>query len=109
MRHNDLHDGNVMSTHFLIDRQFTKEVLGGVMAAPIIRYYGVDTIDNELAKQAGKFYWCREAKVNHLHPANGKREVDDTDKDHMDFWIQDQATLDGWRSRGRKIEWESVI
>lgn len=104
-----MHNGNVMATHVLFDRQFCKDVFGGVMAPPIIKYYGVDVILNELAKEAGKFYWCEQAVVRHIHPANGGREVDDTDRSHQDAWTDDQNALDAWRARGRKIEWGAVI
>jgi glycosyltransferase involved in cell wall biosynthesis len=104
-----MHDGNRIATHVLFDRKFCIDFLGGLMAPTIISYYGVDNMLNELAKKAGKFFYCPEAVVNHIHPAAGKRPADATDASHQDFWTQDITTLDEWRNRGRNIEWEAVI
>ncbi len=104
-----MHNGNEMATHFLYDLRFVKEIMGGVMAPPLVRYYGIDSISNELAKQAGRFYWESSAIVRHIHPANSGRLLDETDMSHQDFWTEDQNAMDAWRGRGRKVEWGAVI
>lgn len=85
-----MHDGNTtVATHALFDKKFAVDFLGGVMATPVYAYYNVDKEFTERARRAGRYYWCKEAVVKHLHPANNGRPVDETDRSHMDFWTQD--------------------
>ena len=106
-----MHDGNTtVATHFLMDRAYCKEHMGGVMAIPVIKYYGVDVWATEKARQVGKYYWCRESVVRHIHHANGGRPVDDTDRSHGDAaWNHDIPLMDEMRNSGLKVTWDAVI
>jgi len=89
---NDLmHPQGSFSTTNIWDRKFTIEVLGGVAAFPCYRYYNVDCELVERAKRAGKWVSCPESIVEHVHAANNKRPVDDTDRSHMDAFVEDNA------------------
>lgn len=101
--------GQTVATHVLFDRAFCREHLGGIMAIPVVKYYGADVWLTEVAKRAGRFYWCEDAVVYHLHPCVGKREVDDTDKSHMDWFEEDVRKMDELRGAGFPITWEPVI
>lgn len=92
---NDLNlDGNTqVATTVMYDRQFCKDILGGVSAYEHYHYYCVDIELNERAKQAGKFYWAKDAIVEHLHCSNGKREQD---------WIDDERLKNNYN----KLDWE---
>lgn len=96
-------------TTLFFDRKFCKEVYGGVIAPTILKYYCVDNLLDELARKAGKFAYCPESVVRHIHPSAGRRPADDTDLSHGDYWTEDVEMMERWRSRGRNIEWEGVI
>lgn len=66
---NDLHhDGNRLSTHFAVGRQFAIETLGGCLVCPRYQHYYVDQEAMARAKRAGRFTWASNAVVEHLHP-----------------------------------------
>lgn len=67
---NDLHhDGNKLSTHFAVGRQFAVETLGGCLVCPRYQHFYVDQEAMARAKRAGRFSWASNAVVEHLHPA----------------------------------------
>lgn len=104
-----MHDGNVIATHALWDRQFCIDHLGGVMATPTLLYYGVDNMFNERAKRAGRFYWCKESVVRHIHPANNGREVDETDRYKDPYWEPDMREMARIRAAGYPNDFEPVL
>jgi glycosyltransferase involved in cell wall biosynthesis len=107
---NDKHyDGNVLATHYIADRKFIKEVLGGRIAFPMFRFYCNDTVANTMAKNAGKYVWCQEAVVRHDHTSNGRREADSLDAENTGVLGEDIESYYAWVKRGAKIEWESVL
>lgn len=99
-----------VATMWLFDRKFCKEVMGGIFAPPCYKYYNIDSEWNEKAKTLGKFYWCEESKVEHLHSAHGKRPVDATDALKDESWMErDRIVFEDRQARGFPIEWESLI
>lgn len=110
---NDLaYDGNKqLATMFMFDRQFCKEVMGGIFAPPCYIYLNVDSEWNEKAKMLNKFYWDSRSVVEHLHSAHGKRVFDDHDKEKLEKNLSeiDGATFEDRKSRGFPIEWSSII
>lgn len=109
---NDLaYNGNTqLATMFLFDRDYCREVMGGIFAPPCYRYYCVDSEWNEKAKMLGKFYWDDRSIVEHLHSAHGKRPVDATDSYKEDKWMEeDNRVFLDRKSRGFPVEWESLI
>lgn len=103
-------DGDkVIATHFLFDRQFCIDHLGGVMATPTLKYYGVDNMANERAKKAGRFYWCKEAVVRHVHPANGGRPRDETDAYRDPYWEPDMLEMARIRAANYPDDFEPVL
>ena len=60
-------DGTRLSVHYLFDRQFCIDHLGGVMAYPVYEFYANDSEANARAKRAGRFFWCKDAVVQHRH------------------------------------------
>lgn len=109
---NDLaYNGNTqVATMFLFDRTYCEEVMGGVFAPPVYKYYCVDSEWNEKAKMLGKFYWDERSVVEHLHSAHGKRPVDETDGFKEDTWMQSDNRVFEERKAARfPIVWESLI
>jgi len=110
---NDLaYDGNKqLATMYLMDRQFIKDHLGGVLCPPVYHYYNVDSEINAKSKLLGKFYWDERAKVEHLHSAHGKRPVDIHDLERQESnWMEiDRQIFEDRKARGFPIEWSSLI
>ena len=110
---NDLaYDGNTqVATMFLFDRNYCKDVMGGIFAPPVYRYYCVDSEWNEKAKMLGHFYWDERSKVEHLHSAHGKRDVDDLDKEKQDAgWMEHDNEIFRMRKEmSFPITWGSLI
>lgn len=110
---NDLaYDGNLqLATTLLYDRRFCKEILGGVIAFPVYHYFCVDSEINARAKNAGKFYWDDRAKVEHIHPAHGKRLADASDLLKIDNeWMEkDNLLFEERKLAGFPNNFESII
>lgn len=110
---NDLaYDGNAqLATMFIFDREFCRNIMGGIFAPPMYNYYCIDSEWNAKAKGYSRFYWDSRSIVEHLHSSHGKRPIDGLDKEKMDAgWMEiDNATLEDRKSRGFPIEWESLI
>lgn len=110
---NDLaYDGNLqLATMFIFDRTYCREVMGGVIAPPVYRYYNVDSEINAKAKSLNRFYWDERSIVEHLHSAHGKRAFDQHDKyrEQENLMEIDNKTFNDRLSRGFPIEWEPVI
>lgn len=110
---NDLaYDGTKQtSTMLLFDRKFCKDVMGGVIAPPVYHYFCVDSEWNEKSKQMHKFYWDERAKVEHLHPAHGKRPKDDLDieREQNDWMRIDNEIFEQRKAQGFPITWEPLI
>ena len=109
---NDLaYNGNTqVATMFLFDRAYCKEHMGGVFAPPCYDYLCVDLEWNDKAKMLGKFYWCEESIVEHLHSAHGKRPFDELDAEKDSAMHQrDTKTFEDRKSRGFPVEWSSLI
>lgn len=110
---NDLaYDGNTqVATHFLFDRKYCQDVMGGIFAPPMLHYYCVDLWWNDKAKMLGRFYWDERSKVEHLHSAHGKRPLDELDKEKMDAgWIEeDNRIYAEQKAQGLPVTWQSII
>lgn len=77
---NDLH--NPHGTHALVSRRYIEEFSGtmdehGVVLHPGYRHNWCDTELFETARKRGRFAYCPESVVEHLHPAAGKAPQDE--------------------------------
>lgn len=98
------------ATMFLFDRAYCKEVMGGVFAPPMYKYYCIDSEWNEKAKKHGAFYWEEKSIVEHLHSAHNKRPVDATDALKEDMWMEiDNVVFESRKAQGFPVTWESLI
>lgn len=77
---NDGHTPHDRATHFLMSRRFIVEVLGGVVAWPEYVHSFHDAEMCERAKAAGRFVFCPDALVKHVHWLFGDRPMDATDQ-----------------------------
>lgn len=75
---NDLaHDGNKLSTHFAVGREFARQHFGGVLVCPQYHHFYVDQEAMQRAKRAGRFVWAQNAVAEHVHPDLRKAETDE--------------------------------
>lgn len=108
---NDMaYDGNLqLATMFLFDRKYCKEVMGGIFAPPMYRYYCIDSEWNEKAKKHGAFFWDERAKVEHLHSAHNKRPVDSIDLEKQGWMEEDNKTFEERKTQGFPVTWQPII
>lgn len=83
-----------VATTIMYDRQFCIDHFGGVCTIPKYNYLWIDVELQERAKKAGKFVWLKDAVVEHLHPAHGKRDGD---------WIDDEKVVNNWHNIDQQI------
>lgn len=71
----------VHTTHFLITRAYAAQGTIDGQPGPLSEAYEHNFVDDELiatAKRRGVYAYAEDAHVEHLHPMNGRAEVDDT-------------------------------
>lgn len=105
----NLNGDTQVGTHVFFDRQFCKDILGGVMCVPHYKGYCVDLEFNERAKRAGKYIWCPEAILEHLHSSNGKRELTEGESERTQFSPEDTALFESRKAAGFPNDFEPVI
>lgn len=109
---NDLaYDGNTqVATMWLFDRKYCEDVMGGIFAPPVYKYYCVDLEWNEKAKSLGRFYWDERSKVEHLHSAHGKRPVDAVDLSKNADWMEtDNKVFAERKAQSFPVTWNPII
>jgi GT2 family glycosyltransferase len=103
-------DGNKLAVQYLFDRKFCLDVLGGVMAYPVYQFYANDSEANARAKAIGRFYWCREAVVEHYHWSRpGQSHKDALDRENEAKAQADIALFEMRRSYGFPNNFEAVL
>jgi len=105
----NLNGDTQVGTHVLFDRKFCKEVLGGVMLVPHYKSFCPDLEFNERAKRAGKYYWCQNAVIEHMHSSNGKREISLYENDKVVDWVEDNKLFEDRKARGFPDDFLPVI
>ena len=101
---------NQVATMWLFDRQYCKDVMGGIFAPPVYTYLCVDLEWNEKAKMTGHYYRDMRAIVEHRHSAHGKRPFDKHDESKtQDMVDRDTATFERRKAENFPITWESLI
>lgn len=105
----NLNGDTQVGTHVIFNRQFCKDVLGGVMVVPHYKAYCVDLEFNERAKSVGRYYWCQQAILEHLHSSNGKRETFPEELEKVPFTEDDMRLFNERKSRGFPDDFEPVI
>ena len=106
-----LHNGNVLGTTLLFDRKFCVDHLGGVCTYPEYNYFYIDNELNERAKLTGRYVWCPESVVEHIHPDAGKRPRDQHDMERNEncYNVIDRQIFESRKSRGFPNNFEPVI
>jgi len=106
-----LWNGNVLGVAPFYDRQFCIDHLGGVCTYPAYNYFYVDNELNERAKLAGRYIWCPESVVEHIHPGAGKRPRDflDNERDAHNFGAIDRNIFEKRKAAGFPNDFEPAI
>lgn len=105
----NLNGDTQVGTHVLFDRQFCKDVLGGVMVVPHYKGYCVDLEFNDRARAVGKYYWCSTAILEHLHSSNGKRELSEGELDRVQYSETDTRLYNTRKAAGFPNDFDPVI
>jgi glycosyltransferase involved in cell wall biosynthesis len=101
-------NGNTLAVHYLIDKQFVKDIFGGRIAFPMFEFYCNDTVANRLAKKVNRFWWDKSVLVAHHHYTQTGVK-DDLDRENESKLNRDIQKLEEWIQRGELVEWTSVI
>jgi glycosyltransferase involved in cell wall biosynthesis len=105
---NDGHWGSELSTHYLMPRSFIVEVLGGRVAWPYPHSFN-DAETNARAKKAGRYFWCEDAHVGHLHWLFGGRAKDETDTRNLGGHAEAEQMFRERQSAGFPDDYPPVI
>jgi len=102
---NDLaSDGEEYAAHWLADRRFVEEHLGGVMYPAVYKSWWADREVTDIAKSLGCYRWCREAVVEHLNYTFGKSAADKTYLDAAMNYEADRAVYEQRKAVGFSLE-----
>lgn len=71
-------DGSILSTHYMMTREFIVFHHGGVMAVPHYSSWGIDEEATMRAKSANQFVYAQHAILEHRHYLWGKAQADAT-------------------------------
>lgn len=104
-------DGNALGTTLLYDRQFCIDHLGSVCTYPAYNYFYVDNELNDRAKLSGRFIWCPESVVEHIHPDVRKRPRDFLDRERQEhnFISIDRKIFEKRKAAGFPNDFEPAI
>jgi hypothetical protein len=102
-------DGDVLAVQYLFDRAFCVDHLGGVMAYRPYEFAWNDTEAHARAKRAGRFYWCREAVVQHEHWSRNGGQMDDLNRENMAMQGRDGYVFNARQAAGFPNDFEAVI
>lgn len=107
---NDMNrDGSELATHWIADRDFLIKYNGGVIYAPWYKSQWCDPELNEIAKRAGRFTWCEDALVEHIHPNYGKSPSDATYRISESNESLDRDVYNIRRDNMFPINWEPIL
>lgn len=90
-------DGNIYAAHWLADRAFIDEYLGGMMYPPVYHSWWADREVTDIAKRLGRYRWCEQAVVEHLNYTFGKSVLDRTYQDAARNYEADRLTYEARR------------
>lgn len=110
IRFNDLmHIPEANAGLVMFDRRFCIDYLGGCLVVPHYHHLFADKESIMRAKRAERFFWCEDAVVEHLHPANETRSLDALDTQRDSWWEIDEKIFMKRESYGFPDDFESVI
>jgi glycosyltransferase involved in cell wall biosynthesis len=106
---NDGHWGEELSTHWLVSRRLIIEAFGGVITWPCYAHSFQDREANERARQAGRYAWCQDARVEHEHWLFGDRAQDLTDARALGGHGESERVFHQRQAAGFPNDFEAVI
>jgi GT2 family glycosyltransferase len=106
---NDGHFGEELSTHYMVSKRLIREHFGGVIAWECYHHSFNDREANERAKRAGRYVWCRDARVHHSHWLFGDRLQDATDLRHLPRHPESEATFSARMAAGFPNNFDPAI
>jgi len=103
---NDLSsDGEVYAAHWLADRAFIENELGGVMYPPMYKSWWADREVTDRARAMGVYRWARRALVEHLNYTFGKSSNDRTYQHAAANYETDRVIYETRKAAGFPLDW----
>lgn len=102
-------NGSILSTHYMLTREFIVNHHGGVMAVPHYRSWGLDEEATNRAKKANQFAYAEHAILEHRHWVWGKSPMDATYATAKKSHDYDILILKHRMSLGLPDDFEAVI
>jgi glycosyltransferase involved in cell wall biosynthesis len=103
---NDLSsDGEVYAAHWLADRRFIADELGGVMYPPMYKSWWCDREVTERAQKLGLYRWAKRAIVDHNNYTFGKSQMDRTYRDARENYEADRMLYETRKAAGYPLDW----
>jgi glycosyltransferase involved in cell wall biosynthesis len=103
---NDLSsDGEVYAAHWLADRRFIADELGGVMYPPMYKSWWCDREVTERAQKLGLYRWAKRAIVDHNNYTFGKSQMDRTYRDARENYEADRMLYEQRKAAGYPLDW----
>lgn len=98
-------DGNTYAAHWLADRRFIDDELGGVMYPPMYKSWWADREVTDRARELGLYRWARRALVEHNNYTFGKSQMDRTYRDAMLNYEADKLLYENRKVAGFPLDW----
>ncbi len=107
---NDMHsDGHRFATHYLMTRDYIDQYNGGVLAIPAYQHNFIDVEATARAKRAGRYYYARDALVEHRHYIWNAAVKDETYERTAGTFQSDQALFERRCAMGFPNDFEPMI
>ncbi len=107
---NDLaSDGTVYAAHWLADRRFLIEHMGGVMYPPMYRSWWCDREISDIAMALKRYAWAKAAIVEHMNYGFGKSPFDRTYRDAAENYEADRQLYNQRKALGFPRTWKAIL
>ena len=106
---NDGIHGPDLSTHYLVSRRLIHEAFGGVIVWECYEHSFSDCEATERAKRAGRYAWCAQAHIEHVHWLFGGRAQDATDLKNLGGHPASEALYARRLAQGFPNDYEPAI
>lgn len=106
---NSGHWGERLATHYVVSRRCVIEVFGGVICWEHYLHSFNDEEACHRARNAGRYAWCEEARIEHEHWIFGTRPKDETDGRALPGWHESNLAYQRRLAEGFPNDFEPVL
>lgn len=102
-------DTHSLATHYMVDREFIRDYLGGVFAVPHYFSQYIDVEATRRATIAGRMIWPDTLLWEHRHHTNGLATKDATYRIGDEWMRKDQIVFQDRQAHGFPNDYEPII